>query len=45
MDAGIYEICNTVNGKRYIGSSVRIKERWRDHRSALDGGKHENQKL
>lgn len=45
MDAGIYEICNTVNGKRYIGSSVRIKERWRAHRSALDGGKHENQKL
>lgn len=42
MDAGIYEIRNAVNGKRYVGSSVRIKKRWRDHRSALNGRKHEN---
>lgn len=33
---GIYEIRNTVNGKRYIGSSVNIKARWRAHRSALN---------
>ena len=33
---GIYEIQNTVNGKRYIGSSVNIKKRWDAHRSALN---------
>lgn len=30
---GIYKITNLINGKCYIGQSVNIKQRWRDHRS------------
>lgn len=29
--SGIYEIVNTVNGHRYIGSAVNIDKRWREH--------------
>lgn len=32
---GIYEILNKITGKRYIGQSVDIKRRFRDHRCAL----------
>ena len=42
---GIYQIKNIVNGKLYIGSSVRVKERWRKHRNRLDGGYHKNKHL
>ena len=38
--SGIYEIVNTVNGKRYIGSSVNIKTRWSQHRVRLSSGDH-----
>lgn len=41
--AGIYEIRNTVNGKRYIGSTVNFKRRWWAHRAKLSEahkGKH-----
>lgn len=38
---GVYEILNTVNGKRYIGSSVDFAPRWRLHRRQLrEGGHH-----
>lgn len=30
--AGIYIITNTVNGKRYIGSSININRRWAEHK-------------
>lgn len=30
---GIYMITNKVNGKIYIGSSMNIRNRWRDHRN------------
>lgn len=33
--SGIYEILNTVNGKRYIGSAKNFKVRWGEHRSLL----------
>lgn len=38
--AGIYRISCTVNGKSYIGSSVNILERWREHISHLRAGAH-----
>lgn len=30
---GVYKITNKINGKCYIGSSVDIKKRWREHRA------------
>lgn len=35
--SGIYEIRNLVDGKRYIGSAMQLRKRWRDHRDALRG--------
>lgn len=31
---GIYKIANKVNGKCYIGQSINIKRRWREHLKA-----------
>lgn len=42
MKSGVYQIVNTINGKRYIGSSINIKKRWREHRGALKGRRHHN---
>ena len=42
---GIYEIQNTVNGKRYIGSSINIKTRWKQHKTTLKSGKSQSIKL
>jgi group I intron endonuclease len=33
--SGIYKITNTVNGKMYVGSAVKLKERWTLHRGML----------
>ena len=38
--SGIYEILNTVNGKRYIGSAKNFKVRWSRHLSLLRLNKH-----
>lgn len=35
---GIYKILNNVNGKMYIGQSINIKARWKDHINALNRG-------
>ena len=35
MTCGIYAIVNKVNGKRYIGKSIKIETRWSSHLSAL----------
>jgi len=43
--AGIYLIISKVNGKRYIGSSVRICKRWNDHLYDLRANKHHSQHL
>lgn len=43
--SGIYKILNTANGKFYIGSAVDIKQRWRQHRSSLNLGYHDNSLL
>lgn len=40
MTCGIYEIVNTFNGKRYVGSSVDIEERRKNHLWRLARGYH-----
>jgi group I intron endonuclease len=37
---GIYLITNTANGKRYVGSAVQLRKRWKAHRSDLRAAKH-----
>lgn len=39
---GIYKIVNIKNGKQYIGKSVDIKRRWKEHKRALKGNYHKN---
>lgn len=40
FNTGIYEILNTMNGKRYVGSAKDFSKRWSRHRSDLRCGKH-----
>lgn len=42
---GIYMIRNLKNEKVYIGQSVNIYKRWREHKSNLNKNKHPNVKL
>lgn len=37
---GIYAIVHTLSGRLYVGSSIRIECRWRDHQGAMNRGKH-----
>ena len=34
MTTGIYKITNKINGKCYIGQSIKIEKRWSDHKTA-----------
>lgn len=43
--SGVYQIVNTINGHRYIGSAVSIRTRWNTHRHFLRSGKHANRHL
>lgn len=43
--SGIYQIQNTKTGKRYIGSAVRIRNRWAVHRHGLVRGVHHSRHL
>jgi group I intron endonuclease len=43
--SGIYQIVNTTNGKRYVGSAVRIDKRWAEHRQGLKRGSHHSRYL
>lgn len=45
MTAGIYEIVNVANGKRYVGQSINIARRLRHHWRDLANGTHFNGKL
>ena len=45
MTVGIYKITNKVNGKCYIGQSVDIERRWRDHRNELNKTNPSNVRL
>jgi len=42
---GIYKIECATTGHAYIGSSIRIEDRWKDHRSQLSRGIHHSHKL
>src|SRR6266545_2560686 len=42
---GIYEICNLVNGKRYIGSAVNFQKRWKTHVRLLNMGGHFSKRM
>lgn len=33
---GVYKITNNINGKVYIGQSINIQNRWKDHVNALN---------
>lgn len=43
--AVIYKIINLTNAKFYVGSTVKVKERFRTHRRKLRAGKHHCPKL
>jgi len=45
MQSGVYEILNTLNGHRYIGSSKNIVSRWRDHKKTLRANNHRSRYL
>jgi group I intron endonuclease len=45
IKSGVYVITNIVNGKIYIGSSVNIKKRWREHKNDLKKNKHHSSSL
>lgn len=42
---GIYCIENLVNHKKYVGQSVDIYRRWKDHKRELNGDRHCNEYL
>jgi group I intron endonuclease len=44
-ESGIYSITNTTNGYRYIGSSVNLRKRLREHRIDLHRNQHPNRHL
>lgn len=45
MKTGIYKIQSKTTGKLYIGSSIDIEQRWRQHLSSLRSSTHGNYKL
>ena len=42
MTSGVYEILNTASGKRYVGSTVNLTRRERQHFGDLRRGVHRN---
>lgn len=42
---GIYMVCNKINGFVYIGQSIDIDNRWKQHRRELKNNSHVNQHL
>lgn len=44
-EGGIYKIINLQNGRIYIGSTYRFKDRARSHKTELEAGRHLNKFL
>lgn len=42
---GIYKIENKINNKKYIGLSLDILNRWKEHKKGLSENKHHNRHL
>jgi len=42
---GVYQIINIINGKIYIGSSIDIRSRWKEHKRELKKNKHHSSYL
>ena len=40
VNSGIYSITSKINGKRYVGSAIRICKRWKEHLNDLRLNKH-----
>lgn len=45
MKQGIYRITNIDDGKSYVGRSLDIETRWKQHQEALENGTHHSYKL
>lgn len=45
MNEGIYQITNKINGKKYIGSSINVFKRWKQHVADLHYGLHHSHLL
>lgn len=45
MNAGVYRINNTVNGKCYVGSSIDLERRQKEHFYSLKNNSHQNMHL
>lgn len=45
MESGVYQIRSKVDGRLYVGSSVNLEKRWKEHRRQLDEGKHHSRFL
>lgn len=42
---GVYYILNTINQRIYVGESLDIDQRWKQHRDALKNNRHGNSLL
>lgn len=45
MTVGIYQITNTANGKKYIGQSIDVERRLKQHKWELNNNSHSNYHL
>lgn len=45
MKSGIYVILNTINNKKYVGSTIHFNNRWSRHKYRLNKKCHSNQHL
>ena len=45
VNIGIYSITCTINGRIYLGSSINLKKRWKEHQHGLENNRHFNLRL